>query len=147
MRLKEQRLWDRLRNNLSPKIANLQRIENLIGAGFPDVIAVSCGVVTPIELKAIDAMPRQIKTRLLGPLGLSVEQRNWHTNWAKYGGHSIVLLGIGVGSGCRHYAAVGAQADEVNDWTLIDWVQHSLLEANSGPAFWEELTRVLGRSS
>lgn len=147
MRLKEQRLWDRLRNNISPKAVNLQRIENMVGAGFPDVVAISDGVVTPTELKAIDELPKMIKTRLLGPQGLSVEQRNWHTSWAKYGGQSLILLGIGVGSSCRHYAAVGAQADEVNEWALIDWVQHSLVEANSGPAFWTGLTNVLGRSS
>lgn len=90
----EQRLWDRMRAALDPKMVHLERVENLVGSGMPDVLAVSGGVVTWCELKAVDAPPARVTTPLLGASkGLNQEQANWHLTWQAHGGRSCVIIG------------------------------------------------------
>ncbi len=96
MRKQEQRLWDRMREK-AKKLASvrLERVENLVNVGTPDVLALSRGIVTWCELKAIDEFPVRAATQVLGAKGLSVAQRNWHKDWFASGGNSVVLIGVG----------------------------------------------------
>jgi len=90
MRLKEQRLWDSMRKN-APRGLWLQRIENLVGDGIPDVLLMGAdGVTTWIELKAPTA-PQRKTTKLLGKEGLRQSQINWHVKAASKGVRSYVL--------------------------------------------------------
>lgn len=121
-RLKEQKLWDRFRANMKRPGLKLYRIENLVGAGFPDVLAISRlgptskGRVVGIELKAIDAAPVRPTTPLLGDkVGTSVEQRNWHLEWAQHGGTSYFLVGVGSRS---NLLVPGHFHDELNKFPL-----------------------------
>jgi hypothetical protein len=76
MRRPEQLLWDAMRRNL-PKELRLQRIENLVGVGMPDVYADKSGKW--VELKVPRGIPARKTTPLLGRYGLNIDQINWHT--------------------------------------------------------------------
>lgn len=115
MRFPEQRLWDRVRNNLKKFGIHLERIENIAGEGIPDVMALCNGVMTMIELKAIAELPKRRTTRVLGDKGLSIAQKNWHLEWHRYGGRSLILIGIG---SKQVFAIDGRFADSVNDWSI-----------------------------
>lgn len=96
MRKKEQRLWDRMRNNLS-HACWLNRIENLVGAGDPDVNVVvrGNGRIIPVELKQIDTFPKRKATPVLGRDGLNQNQLNWHLEFRRVGGRAFILVGVG----------------------------------------------------
>lgn len=119
MRKTEQKLWDRMRKHLGHH-ARLERVENLVYVGTPDVLALVAGVVTPVELKAVQAFPKRITTPVLGAKGLSQDQKNWHKDWQRWGGRSFVLVGVGPAA---IYLFDGAEADYVNDYTALAYSQ------------------------
>lgn len=95
MRKKEQRLWDRMREAIGLQ-ARLERIENAVGVGRPDVDAlVRNGGFAPVELKAIKAWPARPGTPVLGRDGLSLKQRNWLLDWGNWGGRAFIVVGVG----------------------------------------------------
>jgi hypothetical protein len=68
-----------------------------VGVGGPDVHAISRGLTTWIELKAIEDWPVRATTPVLGNAdGPSVEQRNWHLDYQQHGGRSGVLVAVGL---------------------------------------------------
>jgi hypothetical protein len=126
MRLPEQRFWDRTRRRLSPHL-HLERIENLLEVGTPDLItlAPSTGRVVRLELKAVAALPVRTSTPILGGdngCGLSLDQRNWHKLWTQMGGTSAILVGIGSD---LQFLVHGVNADEINSLTT-DQINHGV---------------------
>lgn len=108
MRKQEQRLWDSMRRH-APKSAWLQRIENLVVEGMPDVFVAPAAWV---ELKAPN-LPKRSTTPLLGSQRLRQAQVNWHLKAATKGMASYVLVrddeqGL--------YLLAGAHADKINSW-------------------------------
>ena len=93
MRKKEQLLWDAMKRALSPRL-RLQRVENLVGEGMPDVYVGLSGKW--VELKAVDKVPKRPDTPLLGDkTGLRLSQVNWHLAHADgYAPASYVLIRI-----------------------------------------------------
>jgi hypothetical protein len=92
----------------------LQRIENVVGTGRPDVDALAAGVFTPIELKAVDGWPKRKTTPVLGQSkGLSRAQRNWHIEWQLHGGRSLIVVSVGT----EPFALLGRHADLLNHYT------------------------------
>jgi hypothetical protein len=100
MRFPEQKLWDRLRKNMTrdkyPQL-RLERIENSVGDGTPDLHCIARGRVSWLELKTVDTFP----TRTYGPVlsrssggGLSIDQKNWHLDYRKCGGRVATLLDV-----------------------------------------------------
>jgi hypothetical protein len=75
MRKQEQRLWDTMRKNAPPGL-HLERVENAVGDGTPDVHYMKKGSLGWIELKA-PKRPAKETTRLLGDEGLRISQENW----------------------------------------------------------------------
>lgn len=76
MRKKEQLLWDALKRN-APDSLWLQRVENVVGEGMPDVYVGASG--NWVELKAPGKIPARATTPLLGTKdGLRLSQVNWH---------------------------------------------------------------------
>lgn len=70
----------------------LQRIENVAGDGIPDVMVISGGVVSFVELKA-PSRPARARTPLLGASeGLRKSQINWHLKAASENARSFVLI-------------------------------------------------------
>lgn len=107
----EQRLWDRLRKVAANRLYT-ERIENLVGVGRPDVDTLVAGNFMPIELKQIAAWPARPSTKVLGNKGLSQVQKNWHLNWRRWGGSSLIVVGVGD----EAFAFSGATADHVNEY-------------------------------
>lgn len=145
MRLPEQRLWDRMRINMKPfPSLLLERFENVVSVGVPDV-HVLCrppdrtpgrGLVTWVELKAVESPPARKTTRLI-PVGkgLSREQKNWHLRWQQHCGRSLVIVGV------EHHIQIaieGRKADFINEMTMADMIEASCATT------WGEIAWVLG---
>lgn len=135
MRKKEQRLWDRMRRALNGRV-RLERVENVVTVGMPDVMALANGMVTWLELKAVDNYPARESTRVLGNAGLSQDQKNWHKDWARWGGVSLIVIAVEQDT----FVIPGRAGDEVNEFT-----QQELREYNLA-IDWDELFVVLGGS-
>lgn len=117
MRKPEQRLWDSMRRAHGSTI-HLERIENAVGTGIPDVLSLDEGWVVFCELKVQEDIPTRASTPLLGKKkGLNTDQLNWHLNWTKRGGNSLIIVRIGVASNAKVYAFAGSKADSVNSLT------------------------------
>lgn len=113
MRLREQRLWDRMRTTLGSEFL-LERVENLVASGWPDVCVMRRGIVLPVELKAKPSMPTRATTPSLGAAcGLNKHQLNWWLRWTKAGGAGFILIEIGG----RMFAAPGEVSEHINHMT------------------------------
>lgn len=123
MRKPEQRLWDRLRKAAVGKIYT-ERIENLVGVGRPDIDTLVAGSFVPIELKQIAAWPVRVGTRVMGERGLSQVQKNWHLTWRRWGGNSLVVVGVGQDV----FAFDGALADSLNEFNKTEFKKAALAE-------------------
>jgi hypothetical protein len=124
MRKAEQVLWDAMRPKRPPRVW-LQRIENLVGDGIPDVYAVrSGGIASWVELKA-PKRPRRASTRLLGAEGLRTSQINWHVKAASMNLRSYVLVRDDHG---ELSLLEGVGADQMNDWTREQVLEESLAD-------------------
>lgn len=145
-RYREQKLWDAMREGLSDgglgARIRLERVENGAGEGMPDVLAVCNGLVTWCELKAVAALPARPTTRILGTRGLNQAQRNWHAEWHRAGGRSVVVVGIGSGRERAHFALPGHLGDQANDMTWRDFTRHNVARG-AGAEFWKVLSAYL----
>jgi len=112
----EQRLWDRLRKVAAGKL-HTERIENIVGVGRPDVDTLVAGSFVPIELKQIESWPKRASTRVLGDKGLSQVQKNWHLIWRRWGGTSLIVVGVDD----EVFAFSGATADHVNEYNTREF--------------------------
>jgi hypothetical protein len=84
-----------MRKHVGPHV-RLERIENRASDGMPDVLSIHNGKVAFIELKAVDDWPKTDRGFVLGEEhGLRRSQRNWHLEWSKAGGKSLILIGVG----------------------------------------------------
>lgn len=93
MRKLEQKLWDRMRHSLKDHVY-LERVENVVHPGRPDVDTLWDGIVLPIELKALDTFPKRRETPVLGRKGLNQNQLNWWLNWRRWGGSGFIVIGV-----------------------------------------------------
>lgn len=132
LRKTEQRLWDRMRRALTGRV-RVERVENVVGEGTPDVLLLKAGCVTWCELKAVEEYPVRQHTRVLGDDGLNVAQRNWHLDWARWGGFSIIVVGVADDL----FVLRGELADEVNDMSRV------ALAAAAGARDWAGLLEML----
>jgi len=114
---KEKLLWTRMRSRLSA-IFWLERVENAVAEGRPDVDVMEFGVTIPVELKAIRDFPARPSTPVLGDRrGLRRSQKNWLFNWTAKGGRGFILVEIGD----RLFAVPGDRAEKVNSFILSDF--------------------------
>lgn len=112
MRKPEQLVWDAMRCNCPDRVW-LQRVENIVGVGMPDVfVQAASGRMSWVELKAV-VIPKREETSLVRDKGLSPEQKNWHRKSSS----SYVLIRD---SGRNLYLFSGRDADEINRWTKIE---------------------------
>lgn len=133
MRLKEQRLWDAMRK-AAPKGVWLQRVENIVVDGMPDVYAVETeGGACWVELKA-PVRPKRATTRLLGDEGLRPSQINWHLKAASMNQRTYVLIRD---DKLELFLIEGKFATDMNDWPLSVVREASL--AGDWPSIFEVL--------
>lgn len=93
-----------------PPDVKLERIENGVGVGTPDIHALCNSFASWVELKATNKPPVRANTPVLGSDGLSIEQRNWHMTWFQHGGISFILVGVGT----EQFLLPGYMFDAVN---------------------------------
>lgn len=117
MRKNEQRLWDRMRKAKPPDV-RLERIENGVGIGTPDISCLANGFPSWVELKAQPVAPKRTTTPVLGEHGgLSIGQKNWHLDWFRNGGNSFILVAVGT----TQFLFPGHYCDVVNIMTMQDF--------------------------
>ena len=133
MRKKEQKLWDTFARH-APAALDLQRVENLVGAGMPDVYVGGTGCW--VELKAPN-VPARETTRLLGTEGLNVDQINWHLKAARSGRVNTFVLVRD--SSSRLYLVPGNFAATMNDLPADELDSYSLAST------WERIIEVLSQ--
>lgn len=115
MRKNEQRIWDTMRRNCPPDIW-LERVENLVGEGIPDVRAMrKGGVEVWLELKYA-TRPKRITTPLLRG-AIRTSQKNWHEKHAQFGGVSFIVVRDSMKA---LYLIPGALVRELDDLTFND---------------------------
>lgn len=129
MRLAEQRVWDAMRK-AAPSGFWVQRVENLVGEGIPDVHVMNAqGAMAWVELKA-GKLPKRGTTRVLGGNGLRPSQINWHVKAASLGASVYTVLRVEGGElfmlHCTHAATI-------NEMTAEE------LRAESIAGTWEEI--------
>lgn len=90
MRKPEQRLYDSMKANCADGV-RLERIENGVGSGAPDVHAIRLGVTRWIELKVVKR-PVRDTTPLIKNDTLRREQKAWHLSYHSAGGQSFILV-------------------------------------------------------
>jgi hypothetical protein len=77
--------------NHRPPQAKLERVENGVAEGTPDVHSIARAVTVWFELKAL-RRPKRVKTRFFPKKKLRVPQMAWHAEYAARGGRSFVLV-------------------------------------------------------
>lgn len=126
MRFKEQKLWDDFRKE-KPPFFWLQRIENMVGAGLPDVYLINRKNAAWVELKSV-IRPVKMSTRYLGDEGLRTSQKGWHTKAGIYPSiRSYVLIRDDKNE--INFLAPGEYAYDINDWDLKEIRKHSLADS------------------
>jgi hypothetical protein len=118
-----------MRRNVGAQLF-MQRIENVVTSGMPDVLinaSVGKGVAPVIyaELKAIEKLPARETTPLLGAdRRLRVAQKNWHKDWNKHDGNSVIVVGVG---SRKFFVVDGSKGDFVNDYNINDFRANALV--------------------
>lgn len=116
-------MYDTFRSN-APAEAWIQRVENVLVPGMPDLFVVHRRRSCWIELKAPTQRARR-SSRLLGAEGLNVDQINWHLKAASVGVPSFVLARP---DGAHNFLVLleGAHADEANTMSAEDFDEAGL---------------------
>ena len=123
--MSEKLAWEAFRANVPFIGDRVDRIENLVGSGFPDVNVCIGGVESWIEIKA-PTEPRRAGTPLFGSNHkLSLEQRNWFLRQHQAGG----IGNIYIETQQRRMLISGRHADLVNSLTTQQLVMWSIWHA------------------
>lgn len=92
MRLPEQKLWDALSRHGRACGLLLERIENVLASGTPDVHGLGArGGAFWIEMKVAKTPARAVTPVFGAGRGLTTDQENWLLRYAKAGGRAFVL--------------------------------------------------------
>lgn len=126
----ESRLWGRLQERLKPFFF-IQRIENLVGEGVPDVFLVrrEGGKMCWLELKSKPKFPVRGTTKVFGEEGLRPSQIAW------IHGRAVAGAAIYILAECDkvEFLIDGVFAREFNDWTRQELEQFSLAHGERLP--------------
>jgi hypothetical protein len=132
MRKPEQKLWDVMKR-VAPKTAWLQRVENIVAEGMPDVYVAGPETECWVELKAV-TRPKRSTTRLLGNEGLRPSQINWHLKAATKSIASYILIRD---DEKNLYLIEGKHAASINEWSLYT------MEHLEIPKTWDSIFKAL----
>lgn len=108
-----------MRRNMPEPMDRLDRIENVLVPGMPDVNYCAEGVENWIEMKS-PTEPKRPGTPLFGSNHqLSVDQKNWFLRHRNAGGRGWILVCTDV-----HLALIHARwADELNEMKMRDFAE------------------------
>lgn len=122
----EQKLWDKMRRELREKRGfHVERIENLFSDGMPDTVLLTRHarpITVFTELKVKGKPPLRPTSIVFGKSGLRTSQRNWHLDWRKAGGHSLIIASVGE----EIFMLSGGFGDRFNEMTLKEMRECSL---------------------
>lgn len=140
--MSEQTAYRTLKSHFPPS-SYIERIENVLGAGFPDVIYTLNGVTGFIEIKS-PKEPKKNTTPLFGSNHkLSQEQLNWFQTQERAGGRSFIFIATDK----RWLILPGRVADLVNAATVIDIKEMSTWHKTRGSRDgWSDMLKELQRS-
>ena len=119
----------------------MDRIENLVVDGMPDISYCIKGVDGWIEMKSPAAPKRKTTPVLKSQHKLLQSQKNWFKRQYNAGGIAYILICMR----SRWILMDGAYADKVNDMTMIELINDSTWKAET-PIFdgqWETLREAL----
>ena len=122
--MKEAGLYQRLRKKILATFpsARIDRVENGLVDGMPDVNVCIGGKDVWLELKYIDSWPARDTTQVLGRRGLRPEQINWHLKQAIAGGTSFIVVGVDR----ETFVTDGLVVREINTWTRQEWLAEAV---------------------
>lgn len=120
----EKRFWVRARDAIFDPGLWLQRIENGVLDGMPDVLAIAAPNVQKwIELKVAPRVPVRMSTPLLpSGEGMRAAQIGWHRKAASLGVKSYILIGVETEKDLL-WMVEGRAAAIVNECTVNDLVR------------------------
>ena len=128
---RESALWDRIRDTAIPTLlaaghkVDLQRLENLVGVGHPDVEGCIDAQQVWVELKS-EARPKRKDTPIRPKLRTS--QSEWHKTRASVGfRHNWVLLQVGSSRAARLYLLPGDRYDDIKAVTEAELTELSVV--------------------
>jgi len=107
--------WSWLRDGVQktlPAFSLLERVENGVVVGMPDVNYVIRGVEGWIELKAVP-LPARDSTAVLGAEGLNIDQINWALKRVSVNGRVFTFISAAP----YRWLVDGVHARTVNQWT------------------------------
>lgn len=139
----EKDLWKKIQRGLGEVIdgvgGRMDRVENGVVEGMPDVSMCAGGIDVWVELKYVAKWPSRANTRVLGDRGLRPEQINWHLRQQRAGGRSFVVVGVGK----EIYIADGLHAKEMNSWVSEEWFKRGHKVENWMDLYKKLFTRYL----
>lgn len=130
----EQLVWDAMKRALGKRHGLwMERVENVVADGQPDVRIAVTGHIKEVELK-FAKVPARPDTPLLGKKGLRVSQISWHRKAAFFGLPVFTLIRDSEGElyliHCRH-------AQDINEMTRAQLRAVSLADT------WDSIHTVL----
>lgn len=142
--MSEKKDYQILRKNIIEKNDRIDRIENIVVVGMPDVNVCFDGVESWIELKS-SVEPKRATTPLFGSNhNLSIDQKNWFLRQRNASGNGYVLIATDL----RWLLIEGKHADDVNELTVAKLVEIALwheLKPIRDKLKWKILRSLLAR--
>lgn len=112
----ERQLWERIKEGWGKQIklngGRIERVENAVGAGMPDVNLCFDGTECWVELKTAPGWGKKRPTFRVYR-GLEPAQINWHLSQHRAGGKSLLIAQIGK----EVFAVDGKEAADFNDYS------------------------------
>ena len=111
----EQKVYDRFKAQSIGRLC-LERIENVVGAGTPDLHCSNGVLEFWLELKQMDSFPARDSTPVLGADTIRASQKAWMNCWTSRGAIAFVLVKIGP----EYYLVNGAKCWELTNEVFVD---------------------------
>ena len=133
MKVDEKRLMVALRLAAKGRRVWVQRVENIVVDGTPDVLLIApCGRHVWVELK-VATRPKRATTPVLGARGMRQEQINWHEKAALMCVETYILIRD---DEAELYLIPGELAGSVNKMPLAELQCNSVIRGK-GSEFWK----------
>ena len=139
--MSEKKDYQTLKNNVIGPLDRIDRVENIVVAGMPDVNVCIEGVESWLELKS-PKEPKKATTPLFGSNHkLSQDQKNWFLRQQNSNGKGYILIA----SDKRWLLIEGKHADDVNEMTIVELIVESVWGCVKPitKAQWKELRDIL----
>lgn len=139
--MSEQKAYTVFRTNVVRQGDRIDRIENLIGVGFPDTNGCFSGSEFWMEIKAPQE-PKRGSTPLFGSNHkLSVAQRNWFLRQRRAGGRGFIYIE----TDRRRLLLAGKHADAINELTVAELIFLCLWNSSrpTTKSHWSDLREIL----